>query len=93
MNKKTDNEKLYFSSTPAVEQAAEVLKYLASDRHIKAGLTEISRMVEIPKTKVNSILNALQIAGFVSKDDERKVYSLGSDIIPIGLRGSREYRL
>jgi DNA-binding IclR family transcriptional regulator len=86
MNKKTDNEKRYLSSTPAVEQAAEVLKYLASEKGIKAGLTEIARKVDIPKTKVNSILNALQIAGFITKDKEGTVYSLGSDIIPIGLR-------
>jgi DNA-binding IclR family transcriptional regulator len=86
VNKNPDDRKRYFSSTPAVEQAAEILKYLASDGHIKAGLTEISRVVKIPKTKVNSILSALQIAGFVAKDDENKVYSLGPDIIPIGQR-------
>jgi IclR family KDG regulon transcriptional repressor len=86
MNKKPNHKKRYLSSTPAVEQAAEIMKYLASDARLKAGLTDISRMVGIPKTKVYSILNALQIAGFVSKNDENKVYFLGSDIIPIGQR-------
>jgi len=81
---KDDNSKHYTSLTPAVEQAAEVLKYLASDKGIRAGLTDISRLVGINKSKTYAILNALQNAGFVSKDDENKLYSLGPDIIPIG---------
>ena len=94
MNKKPGNKKRYLSSTPAVEQAAEIMKYLASGAKVKAGLTDISRMLGIPKTKVYSILNALQMAGFVSKNDENKVYSLGADIIPIGQRAleNMDYR-
>jgi len=94
LNKKPGNKKRYLSSTPAVEQAAEIMKYLASGAKVKAGLTDISRMLGIPKTKVYSILNALQMAGFVSKNDENKVYSLGADIIPIGQRAleNMDYR-
>jgi DNA-binding IclR family transcriptional regulator len=86
MNKNPDHKQRYHSSTPAVEQSVEILKYLASGRKIKAGLTDISNRVKIPKTKAYSILNALQIAGFVSKDEMNKVYSLGPDIISIGQR-------
>jgi IclR family KDG regulon transcriptional repressor len=84
--KNPGQNKRYQSSSPAVEQAVEILKYLASDRKLKAGLTDISNRVKIPKTKVFSILNALLIAGFVSKDEMNKVYSLGPDIISIGQR-------
>jgi IclR family acetate operon transcriptional repressor len=84
LKNKSENETFHTSLTPAVEQAAEVLKYLASDRGIRAGLTDISRMVGINKSKTYAILNALQNAGFVSKDDENKLYFLGPDIIPIG---------
>jgi len=82
--KELENDTHHTSLTPAVEQAAEVLKYLASDKGIRAGLTDISRLVGINKSKTYAILNALQNAGFVSKDDENKLYSLGPDIIPIG---------
>ena len=41
--------------TPAVEQAAEILRYLASDSNIKEGL--ISKAVGINKSKTHVILN------------------------------------
>jgi DNA-binding IclR family transcriptional regulator len=83
---KTKKKKRYTSSTPAVEQAAIILKYLASGTKIKASLTTISRIVDINKSKTYAILGALQIAGFVTKEKESKLYSLGPDIIPIGQR-------
>jgi DNA-binding IclR family transcriptional regulator len=71
--------------TPAVEQAAEILRYLASESNIKAGLTHISETVRINKSKTHVILSALQKSGFVLKDQENKLYSLGFGLIPIGL--------
>jgi len=84
MNTKTENKKRYDSLSPAVEQAAEILKYLASKPRIKAGLSEICRAVEINKSKTYAILAALQNAGFVLKNEENKLYSLGPHLIPIG---------
>lgn len=84
MNTKIENKKRYSSLTPAVEQAAAVLKYLASEPGIKASLTDISQMVDVNKSKTFAILGALQIAGFVLKEDETKLYSLGPELIPIG---------
>jgi DNA-binding IclR family transcriptional regulator len=80
----TDKKNRFVSLTPAVEQAAEILKYLASESRFKTSLTDISRGVGINKSKTYVILTALQGAGFVSKDAETKLYSLGLDIIPIG---------
>jgi DNA-binding IclR family transcriptional regulator len=71
--------------TPAVEQAAEILLYLASDSNIRVSLTHISRTVNINKSKTHVILNALQKYGFVVKDPEGKLYSLGFGLIPVGL--------
>jgi DNA-binding IclR family transcriptional regulator len=72
------------SLTPAVEQAAAILGYLASESRLKASLTEISRKVGINKSKTYAILSALQNVGFVSKDEDTKLYALGFNIIPIG---------
>ena len=84
MDTEKENRKRYASLTPAVEQAAVILKYLSSEPRIKASLTEISRIVGINKSKTFAILGALQNVGFVSKEAESKLYALGSEIIPIG---------
>jgi len=75
----------FTTRTPAVEQAAEILRYLASDSKIRASLTHISKTVKINKSKTHVILTALEKCGFVIKDPVDKFYSLGFGLIPIGL--------
>jgi DNA-binding IclR family transcriptional regulator len=84
LNSSIKDKGRFVSLTPAVEQAAEVLKYLASESRFRTSLTDISKKLGINKSKAYAILVALQHAGFVSKDAETKLYSLGLDIIPIG---------
>ncbi len=84
MNTKKDSNKRSVSLTPAVEQAAAILGYLASESRLKASLTEISRKVGINKSKTYAILSALQHVGFVIKDTNTKLYTLGLNVIPIG---------
>lgn len=86
MLKKAGNRKQYTPVSPAVDQAIEILKYLASDKRIETGITDISKIVGISKSKAHGIVDALRNAGFVSKDNKSKLYSLGPDIIPIGQR-------
>jgi DNA-binding IclR family transcriptional regulator len=74
----------YSSSTPAVEQAAEVIKHLASQPKIKQRLSDISKALGINVTKTYVILDALQKSGFVNKDRNGKLYSLGPSLISIG---------
>ncbi len=50
----------------------------------KVSLTDICREVGINKSKTFAILNALQSVGFVTKEADSKLYSLGLEIIPIG---------
>jgi DNA-binding IclR family transcriptional regulator len=76
----------YSSSTPAVEQAAEVIKHLASQPNVKLRLSDISRALRINVTKTFVILDALQKSGFVNKDSKGKLYSLGPGLISIGQR-------
>lgn len=83
--KKPDRKKKrYSSSTPAVEQAAEVIKHLASQPKTKLRLSDISKTLGINVTKTFVILDALQRSGFVNKDKKRKLYSLGPSLISIG---------
>jgi IclR family transcriptional regulator, KDG regulon repressor len=84
MGSQTKTPRSYVSPTPAVEQSILILKYLASESQLKVTLTDISKRVGISMSKTFSILTALQIGGFVSKDAEGKLYSLGSDLIQIG---------
>jgi DNA-binding IclR family transcriptional regulator len=83
--KKDDKkENRYSSSTPAVEQAAEVIKHLASQPKVKQRLSDISKALGINVTKTFVILDALQKSGFVNKDNKSKLYSLGPSLISIG---------
>jgi DNA-binding IclR family transcriptional regulator len=74
----------YTSLVPAVEQAARILKYLASAPELKVNLTDISRTVGIHKSKGYAILNTLLKFGLISKDAEGKLYSLGHGLISLG---------
>jgi DNA-binding IclR family transcriptional regulator len=74
----------YMSLVPAVEQANRILMYLASVSGTKVNLSEICRNVGILASKGLAILNTLQKSGFVSRDTEGKVYSLGPGLVSLG---------
>jgi DNA-binding IclR family transcriptional regulator len=85
MTKKSIDEKIrYTSLTPAVEQAAEIIKYIASSPKAKLSCTEISKALGINLSKTYVVLDALQKSGFVSKETDGKLYSLGFGLISIG---------
>jgi DNA-binding IclR family transcriptional regulator len=71
----------YKPSTPAVEQAAQVLLCLGESPYFKMRLTEICHQVGIHKSKGHSILTALKQFGFVERDPQAKTYSLGPALI------------
>jgi IclR family KDG regulon transcriptional repressor len=90
MIKRTDKGKDRFtSSTPAVEQAGEIIKFLASHPAGKGTLTEISRGVGINVSKTYVILDALRKSGFISKERDGKLYSLGLGLISIGKKAAQ----
>jgi DNA-binding IclR family transcriptional regulator len=84
MKPKSKLKNSYTSLVPAVEQAARILKYLASTPELRVNLTDISRTVGIHKSKGYAILNTLQKFGFISRDAEGKLYSLGHGLISLG---------
>ncbi len=71
----------YTPRVPALEQACRVLLCLEKNNKSRMTLTEISKEVGIHKSKGYSILNVLEQFGFVEKNLETKVYSLGIGLI------------
>jgi DNA-binding IclR family transcriptional regulator len=81
-NRKSD----YSALVPAVQQAAQILITLAGGGNGKLNLTEICKQVGIHKSKGYSILNTLQQFGFVIRDQENKIYSLGPAVLHLSNR-------
>jgi len=74
----------YSQLVPAVEQATKVLRYLSSSPGLKTNLKDICSNVGIHNSKGYAILNTLQKAGYVIRDDNTKLYSLGFGLISLG---------
>ena len=64
-----------------MDQAAKILLCLAQDPSDSKALTDICKQVGIHKSKAYSILNTLRHFGFIQKDPDNKVYSLGTGLL------------
>ncbi len=73
----------YAGYVPAVDQASQILLYLARSSSPKISLTDICKSVGIYKSKGYAILGTLQKYGFVQKDPVEKAYSLGLGLISL----------
>jgi DNA-binding IclR family transcriptional regulator len=69
---------------PAVEQATKILAYLSSSPGFKTYLKDICSTTGIHNSKGYAILNTLQKAGYVNRDESTKLYSLGYRLISLG---------
>ena len=74
-------ESSYNPIVPAVEQASRILLCLGESSNPRIGLTEICKELGIHKSKVFTILHTLQQFGFVEKDPQTKMYSLGFGLL------------
>lgn len=81
---KKKEERDYSQLVPAVEQATRILKYLAQSPGFKTNLKDICDAVNIHNSKGYAILNTLQKAGYVNRDANTKLYSLGFSLISLG---------
>ena len=70
-------------SSPAVEQAGEILFCLAGSSAPRMSLTEIAAQVGISGSKAFCILEALQKKGLVKRGESGKGYSLGAGLITL----------
>ena len=73
----------YHPSSPAVEQAAQLLLCLGKNMGNDYGLTTICKEIGIHKSKGYSILNALAQYDLITKDSRTKTYSLGPALLPL----------
>jgi DNA-binding IclR family transcriptional regulator len=76
----------YSQLVPAVEQATKILRFLSSSPGFQTNLKDICSTVGIHNSKGYAILNTLQRAGYVRRDDNTKLYSLGFGLISLGQR-------
>lgn len=79
----------YRPTSPAVEQAAQLLLYLG--KHNDMGLTAICSRIGIHKSKGYSILNALTRYALITKDSRTKTYSLGPALMPLAQRAKEKF--
>jgi DNA-binding IclR family transcriptional regulator len=68
---------------PAVDQASQILFYLAGSNSSSASLNEICARVGLHKSKAYSILETLQKYGLIQRNSEGKGYSLGPGLITL----------
>ncbi len=80
---------VYNPTSPAVEQAAQLLLYLGKQKENSINLTTICKDIGIHKSKGFSLLNTLSKYDFIIKDSATKAYSLGPALIPLA-RKARE---
>ncbi len=80
---------IYRPTSPAVEQAAQLLLFLGKNRDNDMGLTDICKKIGIHKSKGFSILNSLTRYDLITKDSRTKTYSLGPALMPLA-RKARE---
>jgi len=81
---KKKKKSVYRPTSPAVEQAAQLLLCIGKASAGHMSLTEICKQIGIHKSKGYSILNALGQYDLISRDSDTKAYSLGPALIPLG---------
>ncbi len=78
---KTDSPRRY--SSPAVEQATQILFCLAASPASQMGLTDICTRVGVSGSKAFGILEALKDAGLVRRGEKGKGYALGTGLVAL----------
>lgn len=71
---------------PSVSLAMQILKLLSRYKHKSSSLKEIAELTGVNKTTCLRVLRTLQQEDFIKYDDEKKKYSLGPYLIPLGSR-------
>lgn len=71
---------------PAVQQAIQILEYLAEAEARQTSLLSICKDLGIHKSKAYSILHTLQRSSYVKKLKNKGGYSLGPGLVPLSKR-------
>lgn len=78
-------------SSPAVEQASQILFCLAANSSAQMSLTEICRHVKISESKAFGILEALQKKDLIKRGKDGKGYSLGVGLLTLSQKVLRDF--
>ena len=81
----------YNKLVPAVAQAVNIINYLSSLPDTRSNLTDIATNVDTSKSKALAILNTLQRFGYVMRNPNTKVYSLGPALMSIGAKATENF--
>jgi IclR family KDG regulon transcriptional repressor len=74
-----------------VSRAVLILEYLAD--HDDQGVSDIARILEMPKSSTHSILSTLEHHSLVEKDERSGRYHLGLKLVELGYRAQGELGL
>jgi IclR family transcriptional regulator, KDG regulon repressor len=66
-----------------LDRALDIIELLTMERN-PVGVTEISHKLDLHKSTVHRLLNALAVRGYVQKEDLHSKYSLGLKFVEIG---------
>lgn len=79
----SDSTSSYTQQVPAVDQATRILYHLAEAPAGQTNLTAICSAVGIHKSKGSALLNTLQTANLVTRDEATKTYTLGRGLLTL----------
>jgi len=68
----------------SLKKAIEVLEALAKQSGNGAGITQLSKQLNLPKSSIHQILSVFKSTGFVEQSPEDKKYHLGLRIFELG---------
>jgi DNA-binding IclR family transcriptional regulator len=77
---------------PILERALIVLEALAKEPR-GMGISELSRLLEVPKNSVFRILTTLYSSGYLQRDEEGRIYSLSRKVLALGYEALDEHNL
>lgn len=70
-------------SIQSVQRALRILSFFSS-KNPRLGITEISRLLNLPKPTVHGLMQTLHEEGFLQQDPETRKYALGLKIYELG---------
>jgi DNA-binding IclR family transcriptional regulator len=74
-----------------IHRAIHILEILADNDAL--GVTDISRMLNLPKSSVHNIFETLEVNGIIEKDQESRKYHLGAKLIELGNRAAEKLEI
>lgn len=78
--------------TPNLERALQIMELIAK-RTDALGITELSRILDIPKNSVYRVTGTLHEYGYLLKDEESKRFKLSRKLIDIGFTALKDQDL